>query len=123
VVVTDGRGSPRDNLNNDYSDEEMWLVRFKEQRKAAYIGEYAAQMMLDYPSKVIKDASRPEPMEDLVRLLRATRPQIVYTHNLAEKHDTHVGVALRLIAALRQLDKAERPTRLVAVTCGKLWTG
>src|SRR5262245_19306553 len=38
VVVTDGRGSPRDNLYKDYSDEEMRLVRFKEQNKAAIVG-------------------------------------------------------------------------------------
>src|SRR5512138_1750686 len=56
VVVTDGRGSRRDGLYDDYSDEDMRLVRFKEQRKAAVVGEYAAQVMLDYPSKVVKDA-------------------------------------------------------------------
>src|SRR5512135_1992795 len=71
VVVTDGRGSPRDNLYKDYTDEEMRLVRFKEQRKAAIVGEYAAQVMLDYPSRVVKDASRKEPVEDLVELLKA----------------------------------------------------
>jgi LmbE family N-acetylglucosaminyl deacetylase len=112
VVVTDGRGSPRDSLYKEYNDEEMRLVRFKEQRKAAYTGEYAAQVMLDYPSKVIKDASKQEPVEDIVKLLKATRPQVVYTHNLADKHDTHVGVALRVIEALRRLVPAERPRRL-----------
>jgi LmbE family N-acetylglucosaminyl deacetylase len=113
VVVTDGRGSPRDSLYKDYSDEEMRLVRFKEQRKAAYVGEYAAQVMLDFPSKVVKNASRQEPVEDMVQLLRSTRPQVVYTHNLADKHDTHVAVALRVIEALRRLDQVERPARLV----------
>src|SRR5512137_2767104 len=57
VVVTDGRGSPRNGLYEKYSDDEMRLVRFKEQRKAAYVGEYAAQVMLDHPSKAIKDAA------------------------------------------------------------------
>jgi LmbE family N-acetylglucosaminyl deacetylase len=113
VVVTDGRGSPRDSLYKDYSDEEMRLVRFKEQRKAAIVGEYAAQVMLDFPSKIIKDASRTEPVEDIMAVIRATKPQIVYTHNLADKHDTHVGVALRVIEALRRLDQSERPARLV----------
>ena len=113
VVVTDGRGSPRDGIYEKYSDDEMRLVRFKEQRKAAIVGEFAAQVMLDHPSKAIKDASRPEPVEDLVALLRATKPQVVYTHNLADKHDTHVGVALRVINALRKLDQAERPERVV----------
>jgi LmbE family N-acetylglucosaminyl deacetylase len=113
VVVTDGRGSPRDNLYKEYTDEEMRLVRFKEQRKAAFVGEYAAQVILDHPSKAVKDASRPEPVEDLVQLLRATKPQFVYTHNLADKHDTHVAVALRVVDAIRKLDPAERPARLV----------
>jgi LmbE family N-acetylglucosaminyl deacetylase len=112
VVVTDGRGSPRDGIYKDYDDEEMRLVRFKEQRKAAFIGEYAAQIMLDYPSKIIKDASQPDPVSDLVKILQATRPKEVYTHNLADKHDTHVGVALRVIAAIRQLPREERPEKL-----------
>ena len=113
VVVTDGRGSPRDGIYEKYSDDEMRLVRFKEQRKAAIVGEFAAQVMLDHPSKAIKDASRPEPVEDLVALLRVTKPQVVFTHNLADKHDTHVGVALRVINALRKLDQTERPERVV----------
>src|SRR5574342_849891 len=113
VVVTDGRGSPRDNLYKDYTDEEMRLVRFKEQRKAAMIGEYAAQVMLDFPSKMIKDASKSEPVEDILELLRATKPQFVFTHNLADKHDTHVAVALRVIDAIRKLEQTDRPARLV----------
>ena len=113
VVVTDGRGSPRDELYKDYSDDAMRLVRFREQRKAAVVGEYAAQVMLDYPSKTVKDAARPEPQEDLVRVLQATRPRVVYTHNPADKHDTHVAVCLRVIQAIRSLAPAERPARLI----------
>lgn len=112
VVVTDGRGSPRDALYKDYSDEEMRLVRIKEQKKAAVVGEYAAQVLLDYPSRVVKDASSPFLVEDLVNLFKASRPQFVYTHNLADKHDTHVSVALRVIAALRSLPESERPQKL-----------
>jgi LmbE family N-acetylglucosaminyl deacetylase len=113
VVVTDGRGSPRDGLYGKYSDDEMRLVRFKEQRKAAIVGEFAAQVMLDIPSRIVKDASKQEPVEDILKILRATKPKFVYTHNLADKHDTHVGVALRVIKALRKLDQAERPERVI----------
>lgn len=113
VVVTDGRGSPRDSLYKEYTDDEMRAVRFHEQRKAAYVGEFSAQVMLDIPSAIIKDASRPEPVDDLVKLLRATKPQVVYTHNFADKHDTHVAVASRVVEAIRRLDQAERPERLV----------
>jgi LmbE family N-acetylglucosaminyl deacetylase len=112
VVVTDGRGSPRDDLYKDYSDEDMRVVRFKEQKKAAFIGEYAAQILLDYPSKMIKDGSNKLAVEDTVKILKATRPQFVYTHNLADKHDTHVGVALKVIEAVRQLPKDEQPHKL-----------
>jgi len=113
VVASDGRGSPRNDLYQDYSDETMRQVRFKEQRKAAIVGEYGALVMLDYPSGALKDSSYLPPVEDLANLLSAARPQIVYTHNLADKHDTHVATALRVIAALRSLEPGDRPISLV----------
>lgn len=120
VVVTDGRGSPRSGLYARYDDEQMREVRFKEQRKAAAVGEYAAQVMLDYPSRVIKDGSLRSAIEDISGLLRACRPQVVYTHNLADKHDTHVAVALRVVEAARSLAPAERPQRLYGC---EVWRG
>jgi LmbE family N-acetylglucosaminyl deacetylase len=112
VVVTDGRGSPRDDLYKEYSDEEMRLIRIKEQKKAAVLGEYAAQVLLDFPSKVIKDPSKSEAIADIAALVRTARPGFVYTHNLADKHDTHVAVARRVITAIRSLSEAERPEKL-----------
>jgi hypothetical protein len=52
-------------------------------------------------------------MDDILAILRATRPKFAYTHNLADKHDTHAGIALRVIQALRKLDQAECPERVV----------
>lgn len=112
VVVTDGRGSPRNGMYEKYTDEEMRLVRFKEQRKAAIVGEFAAQVMLDYPSKEVKDSENKSPVEDMVALLKTTRPQVVFTHNLADKHETHVAVVVRVIAALRSLQENERPQKV-----------
>jgi LmbE family N-acetylglucosaminyl deacetylase len=112
VVVTDGRGSPRDDLYKDYTDEEVRLVRFKEQKKAAVVGEYAAQVLLDFPSNIIKDSSRPEPAADITALLEIAGPKLVYTHNLADKHDTHVAVALKTLAAIRCLQEGDRPEKL-----------
>jgi LmbE family N-acetylglucosaminyl deacetylase len=112
VVLTDGRGSPRDDLYKSYSDEEMREVRIKEQKKAAIVGEYAAQVLLDYPSSAIKDGRKLQPVEDLLALLQLARPRYVYTHNLADKHDTHVGVALKVITALRRLPASDRPLKV-----------
>ena len=112
VVVTNGSGSPRDGLYKNYTDEAMREIRIKEQKKAAVVGEYAAQVLLDYPSGAVKDASNRSPVEDLTRLFRLAQPEVVYTHNLADKHDTHVAVTLRVIAAIRSLEEGERPRHL-----------
>lgn len=112
VIVTDGGGSPRDDLYRDYTDEMMRRVRRLEQKKAALVGEFAAVVLLDYPSAVVKAVDDRGPVEDLVQVLRATRPDVVYAHNLADKHDTHVAVALRTIAAIRALPADVRPRRL-----------
>jgi len=115
VVVTDGAGSPRDDLYKDYTDEMMREVRRQEQKKAAYVGEYAAVALLDYPSKAVKSLADAGPKEDIAAIAHATRPETVYTHNLADKHDTHVAVALRTIAALRSLPEDLRPRHLYGV--------
>ncbi|UCC87006.1 MAG: PIG-L family deacetylase [Anaerolineales bacterium] len=112
VVVTNGSGSPRDDVYKDYTDEAMQVVRAREQKRASVVGEYAAQALLDYPSSAVKDGSNQDPVDDLVLLLEMARPAVVYTHNLADKHDTHVGVALKVIQAIRRLPEAERPQHL-----------
>ena len=45
-------------------------------------------------------------------MLKATQPTYLYTHNLADKHDTHVAVALRAIQAVRSLPTSRRPQRV-----------
>lgn len=112
VVVTNGGGSPRSGVYADNTDEQMMAVRRVEQRKAAMVGEYAAQFLLDHPSSAVKDASNPQVVDDLYAILDATRPEIVYTHNPADKHDTHVGVMLRLVAAIRKMPVEARPKKL-----------
>lgn len=112
VVVTDGAGSPRDDLYAKYSDEDMRNVRNAEQKKAAVIGEYSAQILLNHPSSVAKDPNNPAVVEDIKQLIRAAHPSVLYTHNPADKHDTHVAVTLRTIQALRELPAEERPAEV-----------
>jgi len=113
VTVTNGAGSPRDDLYAHYTDEQMQTVRRLEQKKAAFVGEYAAHVFLDYSSSAVKDGANADVIEDLKNVLCATRPQVVYTHNLADKHDTHVAVVLRVIRAVRELPAEMRPERLL----------
>ena len=55
VVVTNGAGSPRAGIYGQCNDAEMQKVRLREQRKAAYVGEYACQIQLGYPSSAVKE--------------------------------------------------------------------
>jgi LmbE family N-acetylglucosaminyl deacetylase len=112
VTVTNGAGSPRADLYAHYTDEQMQTVRRLEQKKAAFVGEYAAHIFLDYISSAVKDGANAHVVEDLKKVLAATRPQVIYTHNLADKHDTHLAVALRVIRALRELPADLRPQHL-----------
>ena len=112
VVVTDGAGSPRSGLYADYTDEEMKSVRITEQKKAAAVGEYSFQMLLGHPSGEVKDPKNAAIAEELAEIIRSAKPKYLYTHNLADKHDTHVATALKVIAALRMLSPAERPEKV-----------
>jgi LmbE family N-acetylglucosaminyl deacetylase len=112
AIVTNGAGSPRDGLYADYTDERMQAVRRIEQKKAAFVGEYSAVAFLDHTSAAVKNAADPGPVRDLQALIAATRPETIYTHNLADKHDTHVSTALRVIAAIRGLPPEARARQL-----------
>jgi LmbE family N-acetylglucosaminyl deacetylase len=112
VVVTNGAGSPRSGIYGHYTDEQMQRVRRQEQRTAAYVGGYACMIQLDYSSSAVKDPHRETVSDDLLAIFQATKPEVVYLHNLADKHETHVATSLRALAALRRLPSAERPNKV-----------
>ena len=106
-------GSPRAGVYAAYSDEQMRAVRRTEQRAAAAVGRYGAMIQLDHPSSVAKDPGNPALKQDLVAVVLAARPDVVYTHNPADKHDTHVAVMGATIAALRSLPLDCRPAQVL----------
>lgn len=120
VIVTNGAGSPRDGLYGAYTDEQMQAVRRVEQKKAAFVGEYSSVTFLDHTSAEVKDPGQREAVADIALILDEARPSVVYTHNLADKHPTHVAVALRTISAIRSLPPEARPSRLLGC---EVWRG
>ena len=112
VTCTNGAGSARIGPYGKFSDDQMRAVRCREQNTAAEVGRYGAMIQLDYPSSAVKSASDPALENDLEQILAATNPQVVYTHNLADKHDTHIGVAVATVQALRALPAANRPAKV-----------
>lgn len=112
VVATNGAGSPRSGLYADYTDEQMQQIRKVEQKKAAYVGEYSALALLNYSSSAVKDPANRDVVEELKKLILAARPGIIYTHNLADKHDTHVATAMKVVRALRELPGDALPEKV-----------
>lgn len=109
VTCTDGSGSARVGPYASFSDGEMADVRVGEQNKAAVVGEYSAMIQLGYASREIKDAGNRAPVEDLEAILGEAQPEVLYLHNPADKHDTHVAVLLRCLEAVRRLPRDQRP--------------
>lgn len=114
VVVTDGAGSPRTGPYAGYLDEEMKAVRREEQRRAARLGRYGIQIQLAHPSASVKTASAAGAVrDDLSVIFQGCAPEVVYLHNPADKHDTHIGVFARCLEALRALPAERRPGRVI----------
>jgi len=113
VIVTNGAGSSRSGIYSSYTDQEMRDIRRLEQRNAAVIGQYGVQLQLDYPSSAVKNEDQSDVVEDIYNILMETRPDVVYTHNPADKHATHVGVCRALIKAVRKMDPDKRPSQVL----------
>jgi len=118
VTCTNGSGSARTGAYEQFTDAQMMAVRRREQNAAAVVGRYGVMIQLDYPSSEIKSATGTALKSDLKNILTATRPQIVYTHNPADKHDTHVGVVIAVLQAMLELPRGQRPKR---VTGCEVW--
>ena len=76
-------------------------VRLQEQRRAAEIGRYGVMIQLGHPSRDLTGLR-----DELREILAATRPQVVYTHNPADKHETHIAVLRKTLEALREFPPA-----------------
>lgn len=112
ITVADGRGSTVTGKYSAMNNDEIFEIRKKEQKKAAVIGEYSASVLLSYPSSEVKNPDASEIVCRLAELIDFSRPEVIYTHNPADKHPTHVGVAVKTIQAIRMLDRQARPKML-----------
>ncbi len=113
VTCTNGAGSARAGVYAEYSDEQMQEIRRKEQNEAAVMGGYAAMFHLDYPSSAVKSPDDDRLKQDLLEILKASSPDVVYTHNPCDKHDTHIGVTVAILQALRELPADQRPKQVI----------
>lgn len=113
IIMTDGRSSSRKGPYAGWTDDQIAAERIKEQHAAARLGQYSFIAQLGYQSKEVRGADKTDPVDDLVTLLVAARPEVVYLHNPADKHDTHVACFARCIEALRRLPPSARPAKVL----------
>lgn len=107
VIVTDGAAS-----NNKLSGEanaktarEKTAMRHREQREAAALTG-APVIQFNYPSAAVNDHMGPRKKQEVAYALStafSAMPEMsrIYSHNMLDKHDTHLGVLTCQIAALR----------------------
>jgi LmbE family N-acetylglucosaminyl deacetylase len=113
VTCTNGAGSSRTGAYAQFTDAQMMAVRRTEQNNAAIVGQYGVMFQLDHPSSAVKSATDPSLKNDLKEILAATRPEVVYMHNAADKHDTHIGVVVAALSAMRELPRDQRPKKVI----------
>ncbi len=113
VIAADGAGSPRAGKYQNITDDQMIATRQIEQKKAAALGKYNLLLMLAHTSKEIKNPKNSIIIEELAQIFMATNPDVVYLHNIADKHHTHVALALKCLVALRTLPKNKKPKKVL----------
>ena len=113
VTCTNGAGSSRTGAYEKFSDAQMMAVRRTEQNNAAIVGQYGVMVQLDYPSSAVKSPTDPALKNALREILAAAQPEVVYTHNPADKHETHLGVVVAALLAMRALPRDQRPKKVI----------
>ena len=119
VTCTDGAGAPRSGPYAHLPDARLRERRRKEQKNAARIGRYGVMIQLDYPASEAK-STRSSLRDDLAWLVGRMGPDYVYTHNLADKHPTHIAITLAVIDAVRRLPVESRPSAFYGC---EVWRG
>ena len=113
VTCTSGSGSARRGAYDKFTDAQMTALRRTEQNQAATTGRYGVMIQLNHPSHAANNPADATLKDDLIQILAATKPEIVYTHNPADKHDTHVGVVVAALQAMRELPRTQRPAKVI----------
>ena len=113
VTVTNGEGSSLGGKFANLTPQQLGRLRVEEQNKAAELGGYAYQLQLGYASLEIKESNPDNLINDLVAelsyLLNMTQPRVVYLHQPADKHPTHIAVFKASLLALKSLPESKRP--------------
>ena len=112
VTCTNGSGGPRKPGLESLSEREISQLRNKEQNAAADMGQYGAMIQLNIQSADVKGSDKRLVVDEIARIFEEVQPAVVYTHNPADKHSTHVAVLVAVVQAIRELPVRRKPDKL-----------
>ncbi len=120
IICTDGAGSVHGGPYACLTPDELAARRNQEQRLAAQAGGYSFIAQLGYRSQDLCKPLNSGLVNDLTVFLTRMRPAVIYTHNPADKHATHIRVLIAVLAACQSLPADQRPVRLLGC---EMWRG
>ena len=120
IICTDGSGSSNAGPYAEVTPGELSCIRMQEQRTAALAGRYSFVAQLGHPSREIARSVGSPLVSDLMALLLRMKPSVIYTHNPADKHETHLRVLVAVLEALREVPPAHRPDQMFGC---EMWRG
>lgn len=112
ITCTNGSGSIREGDMEGIELSSLTARRKQEQVMAAQIGQYSFITQLGLDSAAVLAAPQDTVPIQLHPLLKQCRPQVVYTHNPADKHPTHIAVLKAVLHCYRSLPPENRPRRI-----------
>ena len=113
LTLTHGGGSVRSGELKATRVEELIELRKAEQRLAAELGRYGLQMQFCLSSASMKAKKERKRIErDLAEVLLIAQPDVLYLHSPFDKHETHLAVFARCIAALRSIEADYQPKQV-----------
>lgn len=113
ITCSTGSGSIRNGSLSGLDVIELAKLRAKEQEEAAEIGRYGFIAQIGLERHQIHQDNGDGLVSSLLPLLEKCRPEVVYTHNPADKHPTHIAVLKAVLKAYKLLLESCRPTRLL----------
>ncbi len=113
VICTDGRGSSASGPYAGIDPAELGRIRAAEQQQAAEVGRFSFVAQLGYPSAAIRPPAGSGLVGDLAEVIGSAGARVIYTHNPADKHATHINVLVAVVEALREVPADRRPERLL----------
>ena len=89
--------------------EALKETRMNEQKAASELGRYNSCFFLNYDASQVKDPCDEEIVKEIAHIIKYLKPRVIYTHSLLDRDFTNVAVAIKVIYAIRSINRGAQP--------------